>query len=100
MVGIYCGSHLVVYVKTLGGGREYDIVVVTGGHGTVTEPWKVKSTVTSKTFTVSAMEIVKDSYRYNYSGAEAEAIYTSMASRPAPELHRPIITPAFDVDPF
>lgn len=99
-IGISCGAYLVTQIKTLGGTHEYDLVRVVGGRGTASEPWKVKSILTSKDYTVLAMEILKESYHANYSREEAEIIYKSVANKiPVEEPKKPTID-LFDVHPF
>jgi hypothetical protein len=89
---ISCGAYLITKTTTLGGTHDYDLVMVVGGRGTVSEPWKVKSLLTYKSYTVSAMDIVKESYIDNYSREDAEIIYRSYANKvPVEEPKKPSI---------
>jgi hypothetical protein len=89
----------VTQTKTLGGTPEYDLVMVIGGRGTLSEPWKVKSTSTCRIYTVSAMEILSASYHLNYSLDDAKVIYTLVAKK-EPEIPKTPTTIQFDVHPF
>lgn len=94
--GISRGAYLVTQIKTLGGTSEYDVAMVIDGNGTSSSPWSVKSTLTCRTYTVCALEIISDSYRHN-SKDDANAIYAAVTSKKPPEPPKPSI---LDINPF
>lgn len=81
MNGLYRGAYIVVARHTLGGQIFYDIGMIFQGHGTVTEPWQIKSLQSEEKYKVVARDIAKSSYYLNGTLADAEAIYKNMAGK-------------------
>ncbi len=73
--------------------------MVIGGRGTASEPWKVKSSATCRIYTVTAMEILRESYSNNYSHEDAEVIFKTVTNHKPEEPKKPTID-LFDVHPF
>lgn len=97
-MSIYTGSCLVTCIKTLGGNAIFDLVRVVGGGGTYSNPWQVLSLVTSNTYLVTAIQIVRESYHTD-NIHDAKAIYTLLAGKPPDLLTKYDIGPDQNITP-
>ena len=89
MNGLYRGAYIVVVRHTLGGQAFYDIGMIFQGHGTVTEPWQIKSLQSDEKYKIVARDIAKSSYYLNGTLADAEAIYKNITGKDPTYVTKP-----------
>ncbi|MEM3097466.1 MAG: hypothetical protein QXU32_01935 [Nitrososphaerales archaeon] len=85
MAGIQRGSYIVAIKRTSGGTQEYDICIIVGGSGILSDPWVARSLVDGTKYSVSAMMITRESYYENYNITDAELIYTMLTGNNPPK---------------
>lgn len=72
------GAYLVTYRTCTSGSVIVDISRVTVGLGTISNPWRVRSLLADDVYTVSANNIISESYHANLSLEDAEMLYKSI----------------------
>lgn len=79
MIGLYKGAYVVTTKSSIGDRIIYDIGFIISGQGIMSQPWIVKSLITTKKYTAKAIEIARSSYYYNSNLNDAEMIYKSLS---------------------
>lgn len=81
MNGLYKGAYVVTIVPSIGGSKRYDVGFITSGRGISSELWVICSLQTWTKYSVTAMQIARDSYYNNIYVADAELIYKLLTGK-------------------